>query len=129
MSKRESKKSRRHQNLEILLEKNLLENFSVSSSFSTNATCMSLVTYFFIDDPLDSIIERHFTDTMPYPASWVYTDDSEFSSNPFFGQDPIKTMQEDGAAKVPIIIGFTKEDGLLPSATFKKHPQLFDYFK
>jgi hypothetical protein len=67
--------------------------------------------------------------TMPYPAVWAFTDDSGFSSNPFFSQDPIRTMQEDGVAKVPIMIGFTKDEGLLPSATLKKYPHLFDHFK
>jgi len=56
-------------------------------------------------------------------------DDSKFSPQPFFSRDPIKLIQEDGAARVPIMIGFTKDDGLLPAATFKKHPHLFEYFK
>jgi len=66
---------------------------------------------------------------MPYPPIWAYTDDSQFSARPFFSQSPIKSIQDDSVAKVPIMIGFTKEDGLLPSGTFIKYPQIFENFK
>ena len=35
-------------------------------------------------------------------------------------------MKSNNAAKVPIMIGFTKEDGLLTTATLLKNPNLFE---
>ena len=35
-------------------------------------------------------------------------------------------MKSNNVAKVPIMIGFTKEDGLLTTATLLKNPKLFE---
>jgi hypothetical protein len=34
-------------------------------------------------------------------------------------------MKSGGAAKVPVMLGFTKEDGLLTTASLIKNPELF----
>ena len=66
---------------------------------------------------------------MPFPAVWSHSDDSTYAARPFFGANPYQVMKSGTLANVPIMIGFTKEDGLLITATLLKNPQLFQQLR
>jgi hypothetical protein len=66
---------------------------------------------------------------MAFPCIWAPTHDHEFNMDPFFVDKPRKVLKQGGFNQVPIMIGITKNDGLLNTAFMLTKPQLHNYFK
>ena len=67
---------------------------------------------------------------MPYPTPWTGSPDFDFTSKPFFENDPKKLMEAGAIPKdIPIMIGVTANEGLLQSATLFHNKERFEHFK
>ena len=60
---------------------------------------------------------------MATPATWKPINDARFSRKPFFtGGDPKNAMKSGKVANVPVMVGFTRDEGLINTARlFKDH--------
>ena len=71
-----------------------------------------------------------FLAVMSYPTPWSGSSDSEFTTKPFFEDDPKKLMEAGDVPKdVPIMIGATTNEGLLQSTTLYHDKEKFEKFK
>jgi hypothetical protein len=66
---------------------------------------------------------------MAFPCIWAPTHDHEFNKDPFFADKPRKVLEEGGFNEVPIMIGLTKNEGLINTAFMLSRPHLHDYFR
>ena len=61
---------------------------------------------------------------MANPATWKPINDAKFSRDPFFtGGDPKSAMKSGKVANVPVMVGFTKDEGLINTARLFKDPE------
>ena len=67
---------------------------------------------------------------MSYPTSWSGSLDLEFTTKPFFEDDPKKLMEAGDVPKdIPIMIGVTTNEGMLQSSTLFHNKERFENFK
>ena len=60
---------------------------------------------------------------MTNPATWKPINDADFSRDPFFtGGDPGKSMVSGEVVNVPVMVGFTKNEGLINTVRLLKDP-------
>lgn len=65
---------------------------------------------------------------MAYPLVWTAYDDSHVVMDPFFADNPRRLFERGQFNSVPTMIGITKDEGLIQSTQFLKHPELFHNF-
>ena len=56
---------------------------------------------------------------MAYPMVWTPVMDFQYSKNPFFTQEPVKSVVSGEFNKVPTMIGTLKDEGLLHTAVLR----------
>ena len=67
---------------------------------------------------------------MPFPTPWKGSLDSEFRAKPFFTGDPQEMMDAGYIAEdVPVMIGTTKDEGMIQSTTLYHDREKFGKFK
>jgi len=64
---------------------------------------------------------------LTFPGPWVPIVD-DYLEEPFVPNDPEKILKNGKEAKIPVMIGFAKEDGLLYSTRFIKDPDFKKHF-
>ena len=64
-----------------------------------------------------------------FPVIWAPSDDFEYSKDPFFAQNPRKIFENGDFMKVPVMLGATRDEGLLHTASFLSNLVLFEDFK
>ena len=65
---------------------------------------------------------------LTYPGPWLPITDS-FSRSPFLPSTARDLLEEDKWNKVPVMLGFTSEDGLLSTSRLVRDPAYFQRFK
>ena len=61
---------------------------------------------------------------MANPAVWKPINDVRFARDPFFpGGDPKEAMKSGRVANVPVMVGFTKHEGLINTVRLLKDPE------
>ena len=67
---------------------------------------------------------------MPFPTPWKGSLDSELTAKPFFTGDPQKMMDAGNIAEdVAVMIGTTKDEGMIQSTTIFHNREKFRKFK
>lgn len=61
-----------------------------------------------------------------YPQIWAPDDDSSFMKDSFFAQNPLEIFTSGTFNKVPTMIGATKDEGFLYTATYPGDPNNFE---
>eukprot|EP00092_Neocalanus_flemingeri_P021127 GFUD01022894.1.p1 GENE.GFUD01022894.1~~GFUD01022894.1.p1 ORF type:complete len:581 (+),score=136.25 GFUD01022894.1:59-1801(+) len=64
---------------------------------------------------------------LTFPGPWVPVVDN-YLEEPFLPRDPEEILKDGKENKVPVMIGFTKEDGLLYTTRFIKDPEFEKHF-
>lgn len=64
---------------------------------------------------------------MAFPAVWSPADDSSYSRKPFFSKTPRSLLESGFVSKVPIMIGATKDEGLIHMGPLVQDKTKFDY--
>ena len=73
-------------------------------------------------------------DAMSFPTAWRQSDDSKFSSDPFFPHDPFKMMSEGKFSNRPkgqvkVMTGYCKHEGILYTGALMSQPEKLEKFE
>ncbi len=82
---------------------------------TVQASTLDLYLYFY-----------ELTDSMAFPAIWAPTSDHTYAKDPFFNDDPRKSLEKGEHANVPVMIGIMKDEGLINTAFLLQRPDLVD---
>ncbi len=63
------------------------------------------------------------------PAIWQPSEDVSFASDPFFSASPLKLVEQNKVLNVPIMIGITRDEGLIASAQMHADPESRKHFE
>lgn len=67
---------------------------------------------------------------MPFPGAWIPAPEGGGQNDDVFFQESLfKSIETGNVNKVPIMIGFNKDDGLISSAFLKYKPEKFARIK
>ena len=64
-----------------------------------------------------------------FPVIWAPSDDFKISTDPFFAKNPRQVFKDGDFVKVPVMIGATRDEGLLHTASMLSDPVVFEDFK
>ena len=65
----------------------------------------------------------------PSPVVFKPSDDSKYSQDPFFKDDPIKLLEQGKVHNVPVMIGVTKDEGLIYSAALGQRSEFMSFLR
>ena len=64
-----------------------------------------------------------------FPVIWAPSDDFNIIDDPFFAKNPRQVLEDGDFVKVPVMLGATRDEGLLHTASMISDPAVFEDFK